>query len=149
MSFTVDLYKNSSPVEKIGKDLTDQQSITDVLLKRDTSILRPVLLVNDARGVTDFNYMYISEFNRYYFIDDIRSTHNNIWEISGHVDVLETYAAQIKANTAVIKRQERKYNLYLDDPEFKTYNNEQIQTLKFPANTFNKQLSYVLTVNGS
>lgn len=149
MSFTVDLYKNSSPVEKIGKTLTDQQSITDVLLKRDTSILRPVLLVNDARGVTDFNYMYISEFDRYYFIDDIRSAHNNIWEISGHVDVLETYKTQILANTAVLRRQEKKFNLYLDDPEFKTYNNERVQTKRFKGTGgWTKNLHYVLVVNG-
>lgn len=149
MSFSVILYDNKSPVEKIGKNLTDSHTISDVLLKRDTSILRPVLLVNSVQDIYTYNYMYISEFSRYYFIDDIRSVHDNLWEISAHVDVLETYKTKILANTAVIKRQQNKYNLYLDDPEFKTYNNEQIQTLKFPANNFNKQLSYVLVVNGS
>lgn len=149
MGFSVDLYQNASPVEKIGKNLTNSHTISDVLLKRDTSILRPVLLVNSVQDIHTYNYMYIAEFSRYYFIDDIRSVNNNLWEISAHVDVLETYKAKILANTAVIKRQQNKYNLYLDDPEFKTYNNEQIQTLKFPANNFNKQLSYVLVVNGS
>lgn len=149
MSFTVDLYKNASPVEKIGKDLTDQQSITDVLLKRDTSILRPVLLVNDARGVTDFNYMYISEFDRYYFIDDIRSTHNNIWEISAHVDVLETYKDQILSNQAVIRRQTNKFNTYLNDPEWKVYADENVVAYKFTASGFAKDLQFVLAVAGS
>lgn len=149
MSFTVDLYKNSSPVEKIGKTLTDQQSITDVLLKRDTSILRPVLLVNDARGVTDFNYMYISEFDRYYFIDDIRSTHNNIWEISGHVDVLETYKDQILSNTGVIRRQTNKFNTYLNDPEWKVYANENVVAYHFSGSPFNKNMKYVLAVAGA
>lgn len=149
MSFTVDLYKNASPVEKIGKDLTDQQSITDVLLKRDTSILRPVLLVNDARGVTDFNYMYISEFDRYYFIDDIRSTHNNIWEISAHVDVLETYKDQILSNQAVIRRQTNKFNTYLNDPEWKVYADENVVAYKFTASGFAKGLQFVLAVAGS
>lgn len=149
MGFTVDLYKNTSPVEKIGKDLTDQQSITDVLLKRDTSILRPVLLVNDARGVTDFNYMYISEFSRYYFIDDIRSTHNNIWEISAHVDVLETYKDEILANQAVIRRQTNRFNTYLNDPEWKVYANENVVAYKFNSTGFSKTLKYVLAVAGS
>lgn len=149
MSFSVDLYVNNSPVEKIGKNLTGGHTISDVLLKRDTSILRPVLLVNSVQDIYTFNYMYISEFGRYYFIDDIRSVHDNLWEISAHVDVLETYKTQILSNTAVLRRQANKYNLYLDDPEFKTYNYEQIQTLKFPANSFNKQLHYVLVVNGS
>ena len=74
-----------------------------------------------------------------------------MWEISAHVDVLETYSAAIKANSAVIKRQQNQFNLYLDDPEFKTYNKEQIQTKRFvnPAGGFSKQLQYILTVNGS
>lgn len=149
MSFSVDLYINNSPVEKIGKNLTGGHTINDVLLKRDTSILRPVLLVNSVQDIYTFNYMYIAEFGRYYFIDDIRSVHDNLWEISAHVDVLETYKTQILSNTAVLRRQANKYNLYLDDPEFKTYNYEQIQTLKFSANSFSKQLHYVLVVNGS
>lgn len=149
MSFTVDLYKNASPVEKIGKNLTDQQSITDVLLKRDTSILRPVLLVNDARGVTDFNYMYISEFDRYYFIDDIRSTHNNIWEISAHVDVLETYKDQILSNTAVIRRQTNKFNTYLNDPEWKVYADENVVAYKFTQTGLDKTMKFVLAVAGA
>lgn len=150
MAFSVDLYQNASPVEKIGKNLTNSHTISDVLLKRDTSILRPVLLVNSVQNIYTYNYMYISEFGRYYFIDDIRSVNNNMWEISAHVDVLETYSSQILANTAVLKRQEKKFNLYLDDPEFKVLNNYRIQTKRFNgASGWTKNLHYVLVTNGS
>lgn len=147
MGFSIDLYKNESPVEKIGKTLNSQSTINNVALKRDTSILRPVLLLNTNLSIFQYNYMYISEFGRYYFIDDIRSINDNLWEISAHVDVLETYKTQILANNAVIRRQEKLYNLYLDDPEFHVLNYERIQTLKFPANAFSKNLKYVLVVN--
>lgn len=150
MGFSVDLYNNESPVEKIGKNLTNSHTISDVLLKRDTSILRPVLVVNSVQDIYIYNYMYISEFGRYYFIDDIRSVNNNMWEISAHVDVLETYSAEILANTAVLRRQEKKFNLYLDDPEFKTYNNERVQTKRFKGTSgWTKNLHYVLVTNGS
>lgn len=150
MGFSVDLYNNESPVEKIGKNLTNSHTISDVLLKRDTSILRPVLVVNSVQDIYTYNYMYISEFGRYYFIDDIRSVHDNIWEISAHVDVLETYKAEILSNTAVLRRQEKKFNLYLDDPEFKTYNNERVQTKRFNGTSgWTKNLHYVLVTNGS
>lgn len=150
MSFSVDLYQNESPVEKIGKNLTNSHTISDVVLKRDTSILRPVLLINSAQDIYTYNYMYISEFSRYYFIDDIRSVNNNMWEISAHVDVLETYSSQILANTAVLKRQEKKFNLYLDDPEFKVLNNYRIQTKRFAgASGWTKNLHYVLVTNGA
>lgn len=149
MGLTVNLYKNTSPVEKIGKTLTDEKTISDVLLKQNTSILRPVLIINSDNDIFVYDYMYISTFGRYYFIDDIRSAHNNIWEISAHVDVLDTYATAILANTAVLKRQEKKYNLYLDDPEFRTLNTVRVQTKKFPNSGFKKALKYMLVVNGS
>lgn len=149
MSFSVDLYQNESPVEKIGKTLSNSHTISDVVLKRDTSILRPVLLINSVQDIYTYNYMYISEFGRYYFIDDIRSVNNNMWEISAHVDVLETYKDQILANTAVIRRQSLKYNTYLNDPEWKTYSYEQVAAFKFPATPFNKELKYILTVAGA
>lgn len=148
MSFTVKLCHNSSPVEKIGKSLDTGLDITGCVLKESTSILRPVIRIRTNSDITGYNYMFISEFSRYYFIDDIVSIHNDVWEVSGHVDVLETYATEIKANTAVIKRQQNLYNLYLDDPEFKALNYDNIQTLKFPANSFSKSMSYMLVING-
>ena len=99
-------------------------------------------------SLASFNYMYIADFGRYYFIDDIVSINQGIWEVSGHVDVLETYKTAILANKAIVKRQQSKYNLYLDDPDFHAYNYERIQTLQFPVNTFSKALEYVLVCNG-
>ena len=148
MSLTVTLYNNGSPVEKIGKTLTNGSDFS-CLLKDATSILRPTKEVSSSANLSGFNYMYISDFGRYYFIDDIVSTHNNRWEISAHVDVLETYKTQILVNSAVVRRQQSQYNLYLDDPDFHAYNYERIQTIKFPTNNFNKALNYVLVVNGS
>ena len=149
MSLTASLKVNSSPVEKIGKTLSDGLDF-NVTLKEDTSILRPVLiLASTAQApITGYNYMYISDFGRYYFIDDVKSVRNNVWEVSAHVDVLETYKDAILANSAVIKRQQSLYNLYLDDPEFKTYTTQRVQCKRFPANAFNKTLTYILITNG-
>lgn len=90
--------------------------------------------------------MQIPQFNRSYFIEDCVLI-NGLWEVTGHVDVLETYKAQILNNDAVIKRQQNKYNLYLDDPDFRVYNNESIQTLQFPSNNFMKSLQYILVTD--
>lgn len=148
---TVTLIHNASPVEKIGKSLTTGETLSCVL-KDDTSILKPVLEIRTSNNVASYNYMYIQEFDRYYFIDDIKSINNNLWSVSAHVDVLETYKTAILANDAVIKRQRSQYNLYLDDNEFKLLNKEQIQTLKFKQTSGGgliKNLQYVLVVNGS
>lgn len=152
MSISVRLCHNSSPVEKIGKTI-DTGETFDCILKSDTSILKPVIILNtDSGNIKGYNYMYISDLNRYYFIDDIISRNNDIWEISGHVDVLETYKAGIMVQQAVIRRQQSLYNLYLNDPDFMTYNYDMIQTKKFnvaAGSGFNKTLNYILVVNGS
>lgn len=144
---SVNLMKNTSPVEKIGKALISGGSY-QCALKDNTSVLRPVIIIKTSDPIYSFNYMHISDFGRYYFIDDIISLNNNMWEVHAHVDVLETYKTAILSNSAVIKRQEKRFNLYLNDPEFKVLNPEKIQTLKFPAG-FNKVLNNILVVNGS
>lgn len=147
MSITFKLYTTSSPKEKIVKTLTGETSF-DCLLKEDTSILNPVLILESETALTGFNYMYCEDLSRYYFINNIESIGNNLWRISAHVDVLMTYASKILENSAVIKRQQKVYNLYLDDPDFHVYNYERIQTLAFPANDFSKNLQYILVTNG-
>lgn len=150
MSLTVNLYHNSSPDNKIGKDL-DTPTTFSCVLKEECSILKPTIIIEAATAPITYNYMYIDDLQRYYFIDDIVSKNNKIWEITGHVDVLETYKSGILAQSAVIGRQQKKYNLYLNDPDFMTYNYDTIQTLKFTTANggFSKTLNYVLVVNGS
>lgn len=149
MSFTVKLCHNSSPVEKIGKSLDAGTDITGCVLKDATSILRPVIRILTSVDITTYNYMYIDEFQRYYFIDDIISIHNNKWDVSGHVDVLETYKNGILAQSAVIKRQQNLFNTYLNDPEWKVYADENVVAYKFNSLGFAKSLKYVLAVAGS
>lgn len=149
MGFTVDLLNNQSPVEMVDKTLDTGITISDVVLKRDTSILKPILHVATDADIIGYNYMYISSFNRYYFIDDIVSVGNERWEISAHVDVLQTYKDQILEQIAVIKRQQSKYNTYLNDPEWKVYAYEQRWAKKFPTAGFNKALHFILTTAGA
>ena len=66
-----------------------------------------------------------------------------------HVDVLKSFADQIRNQTAVVARQEKKYNLMLDDGFFMTYQNPKIQTKLFSvADPFETQ-EFVLVVAGS
>ena len=148
MSLSVTLYNSTSPVEKIGKTLTAGGTYS-CSLKDTTSVLNPVIIVRTSDPVYNYNYLYIQEFGRYYFINDIKSVNNNVWEISAHVDVLETYKDNILSNTAVIRRQAALYNTYLNDPEWKTYAYETIAAYKFKTTPFSKALKYILTVAGA
>lgn len=141
------LYTNNSENEKLNKSLTTLQTVTGTL-KESTSIINPVIKLSGVTiaNVVVGNYAYISEFGRYYFIKDVVSINDNLWEYHLHVDVLSSFKTQIRNLTCVIKRQEGVYNLYLDDENFKSYQNPQILTKTFP-NGFTEH-SYILLVSG-
>lgn len=44
---------------------------------------------------TAYNYCYIPDFDRYYFISNITSVRTNLWRIDCSVDVLMSYQAEI------------------------------------------------------
>lgn len=143
----VQLCTTSDPNYKVDKSVTVQLSLS-CTLKDETSVENPTILVATNTNISACNYMYIPEFDRYYFITDIVSVRDGLWAVSGHVDVLYTYSSGIKGCTATLKRQENLFNLYLDDPEFKTYNKSQIVTKAFTGSALNKNMSYVLVVAG-
>lgn len=143
----IKLQNTISEPNKIGKDITDILQIEGTL-KEETSIIDPVILIK-YEGTLNNNYMTIEEFGRSYFINNITSIRTGLWEISAHIDVLETYRDEIKENRAVIKRQENDWNLYIDDGTFKSYQNPLIYTRTFP-NGFNETNNeFVLVVAGS
>ena len=118
MSFRIDLAKNLSDANALDKELTSIRSYTGTL--RDaSSIIDPIIRMEiDVGEISQYNYMVIPIFNRKYFIKDITSESDNLVIIRAHVDVLSSYADEIRANTGVIARQENKYNLFIDDNLF-------------------------------
>lgn len=128
---TIKLYKTPSEVNKVTKVLNDELELTGEL-RESSSVITPTIKIEDD-DLTDYNYAYIPEFGRYYFITNITSVRNNLWELAMRVDVLMTYADEIKANTAVIARNSNLWNLYYQDEQFKILNYETIQTKAFGA----------------
>lgn len=129
----ITLQINNSEKNRLDKNITDIITLSGTL-RDQTSIINPVIVIEgDLSSFVNCNYMTISAFNRSYFINNITSINNNLFEISAHVDVLSTYKTQIRENSAIIARQEKKWNLYLNDGVFKTYQNPYIVTKAFPS----------------
>lgn len=147
MSFTVHVQHNNSENEALTKTIKDLETLEGEL-NTSSSIIDPIITVTGMTNLTlrDANYMTISAFGRKYFINDIINVRTGVWELHAHVDVLSSFASEIKANTGIIARQENKWNLYLDDGLFKTYQNPNIITKKFPTGF--TTTSFVLAVAG-
>lgn len=68
-------------------------------------ILEPTFVITNGSQITsDYNYMYISEFKRYYFITNMSLDKSNNMIITTHVDVLKTYADSISEVNGMIIR---------------------------------------------
>lgn len=74
-------------------------TVVDVQLKGGSDLIDPVLTLNNS-GVPSWSMMLFE--GRYYFITGIKSVRQDLWEISGHVDVLATYKSNIQAASAYV-----------------------------------------------
>ena len=119
-------------------------------LRNESSVIDPVILIEKTNPVSGYyNYMYIDEFKRWYFINDIVSIRNKIWEIHAHVDVLYTWGADIANMECVIDKSEdfNNANLYYDDGSFVLDSRNNIEIKEF-QNGFNENGSYILICAG-
>ena len=71
----------------------------DVLIKDTTSFLNPVFRISYSSRPA---FSMCSFEGRYYFVDDIISVHNNLWDIVCRVDALATWKSAIQATTAFV-----------------------------------------------
>lgn len=148
MSFIIELHKNVSDKRCLTKSTTLVKSLSGNL-KNETSVINPTIVIEgDIEDVMNSNYMIIPDFGRKYFITNIQSIRKNLWEISCHVDVLSSFADEIRSNSAIIKRQENKWNLFLNDNSIKCYQNPHIVAREFPMGFYPNELTYVLLVAG-
>jgi hypothetical protein len=106
MALTVDFWgfgkqENSTEIPST----TPLKTYSTVLLKDNCSVVNPTLKINEsmATNVFDWNYCYIHEFRRYYFISDWY-WELGIWVAELQVDVLASFKTLIGLHTFYILR---------------------------------------------
>lgn len=146
---------NKSPRNKIEKEVTwptggDREgSLVD-----SCSITDPEIRVFAGAGAfTNINYFYIPDFGRYYFITNIVSVRTGVVSIKGHVDVLASFAEEIKKNDAIFANLQKSglalgFNKYLNDGTFRVYQDRYVVN-KFEFSGGFTQSEYVLAMAGS
>lgn len=146
MAYNVTLQTNSSEDNRVDKVLTNI-STRPCVFKNDAELINPTLVINaNISSMKNVNYFTINELGRSYFVKSIKSIRNGVVEVVGHCDVLSSNKTALRGNTAIISRNESKYNLYLDDGTFRTYSNPIILTRKFPQGF--SDCEFVLAVAG-
>lgn len=109
------IYTYDGEVHKINKELPSG-ALVQCVLKEGTSIKNPILLITVSNIDTNNNYLYVSEWGRYYYIDDIIFVSNGIVELHCSQDNLKTYADCIMNCTCrMIRTSAVTANKYLTD----------------------------------
>lgn len=143
----IKLYKTSSPRKKLVKDLTDGITLTGTL-RGQSSIMSPSLQIQGI-AVIGYNYCYIPDFGRWYYINGIDALRANLFELSLGIDVLMTYAEAIRNNAAIVdKVQPQKGAMpYINDGSYVS-TNKMYQTIINFSDGFNDNGEFILITAG-
>ena len=143
----INFYKNSSEKNKIGKSLSNELTLNGNL-RDECSITSPSILV-EATSLVDYNYCYIPEFKRYYFISDITSVRNNLWRVSLKCDVLESFKTDILNLSCIVdKQQNQSYSNNIDDGSYINRADSFVEIANY-QNGFNSSGEFILITAGA
>lgn len=142
------LYKNNSAKNKIDKSLTQVGNIISGTLKNDCSVSDPVIMF-ELTSFPEANYMYIAAFNRYYFIRDIVNNNKNMWTISAHVDVLNSFKTDIKELTVILEETEKTgADNYIDNNTYVSTVKTKTDIKQFPSGLSSSGTFILITAGG-
>ena len=147
----ISLFRCTAENNRVDKtDFITNRFPIDGTLRSESSVIDPIIVIEKGNvTLYDYNYMYIADFKRWYYINDIISIRNNLWEIHAHVDVLYTWGADIKNMEGIADKLEgyNEANVYFDDGSFVMDCRNDIQVKEFP-NGLNENGSYILICAG-
>ena len=110
-------------------------------------MLNPTLLLELSTS-TFPNYTAFKIEDRYYNITDVRSIRNNLFEVTGEVDVLATYKANILATTAYVLYDSTSNTELIDNRlPIKTTKSVQVSTTPCPLTVSSG--TYILSLTGA
>lgn len=147
MSYSVDLYVNSSDTNVMNKTIAFLAT-TDCDFKSPLDVENPTIYINASADYAACNYIYISQFGRYYYAKPVGGTSNTItYECQS--DPLMSFKTGILASKAVVARNPWHYDKYLPDGSMPVESRTVRGTYKFPNDPFNGDNNcYILTILG-
>lgn len=138
----IKLYNTTDDNRVVKKTLTKESS-KECVLKGAVNVVEPIIELQG--NIINYNYCYIEDFKRYYYIVD-NTLHNNITTLRLKSDVLMSSYDNIKNLSAIVRRNTNINNKYINDDKYITQQNTRVQTKEF--STVSNNYSYILLVCG-
>ena len=139
----IKLYKTESKDCVVDKAITNELTINGEMKGELLNILEPEITLEYNAAYNNYNYAYIPEFSRYYFITDI-NTINSYTIISFRHDPLMNWKSKIRASEAHVTRTNpAKGSKYLKDNRIVSTAQHFYQTKKLGAG-FTKSDKFII-----
>ena len=139
----ITLYKTKSANNVISKKLVSEKNLgNSCLLLDNTSVTSPVVIIGGLSSldtISDYNYAYIPQCHRYYYINDIIALSGGRVKLLLSVDVLMTYKTDILNSTQLVTRQKNKGKMYLADADWTIDGRTYLRSQYFNENHFSPQ----------
>lgn len=116
------------------------------ILKDECSVVSPVLELK-TDGYPTYNYAYISDFARYYYVSDW-TFNRGVWSCNLNVDVLTSWRNDIRATTAFVEYSSSNYSMDYTDDRIMSTQEKEISVSETPASLspFSSTGCYILSV---
>ena len=143
----VQFFYNASDSRVINKNIISGENFTGQA-RDEVDIMNPVVRF-DTPNMLRYNYAYIPELQRYYFVTDRNVYREGIWEISFSVDVLMSFRGDINQLPVIVDKQSMSEhgNEYIDDSSL-VAENVMFQTVYNYPNGFNSTGEFILVTAG-
>ena len=138
---------NNSEKNKINKSLTAGVTLSGTL-RNESNVVTPSIVIN-IDNPTIYNYAYIEDFGRYYFITDYISLRTGIWQINLKSDVLMSFKDSILASNVLINNTETTgKNNYLSGSNWVSNCKAKTDILTFSQGLLNDGQYILITAGG-
>lgn len=116
---------------------------------RDAINIMAPTIVFDTNAILRYNYAYIPELQRYYSVNSITATYDNLYAVSFEVDVLMSFRNHILQLPVIVDKQSMPENgdEYIDDSSL-IADNVMFTTVYNYPNGFNDTPEFILITAG-
>lgn len=125
MAVTINIGTTNDAANVISKNANLGEDISCVL-KQPCNVENPVFIVNSNQVSSTNNYLYCSDFHRYYYITNLVDMPGGQTGIQCSVDVLKSYEDQIRALTVNVSRTENTDFSNIADSQLTTLANDEV-----------------------
>lgn len=149
-TMTIKTYRFLGDSRKIDKKLTSVSTYSNAVIVGDMSIHNPTisLQLDSFTDVINFNYIYIEELRRYYYVVDSIIREDGFVQLQCKVDVLKSFKADILASTQYIDRQQNKCTYQLPDGMYNIKSNRNLTIKNFGNVIIEPNANFLLQTSG-